>query len=1077
MSEQDFKLNNHLIQNFYIIGLDSSEIFDEKIYEDPTNLDIEQKVLSKFPYFSKSYNNIQNDLVLKHCFPIGFKIIKYPIVPNNSNFFFTLDNVPLNYMDNKKYQKIHFNCYLFYEKLINYLQLKRNKFKLLKIEFSETNLIKEIENYYIPKVICFATLFPFPHEFAKILKILYKNYTQDINYYKNPIEKVIEHLIMDIPLPSYGLYGFNFLLFKERYNFYKNPLNMLQNNSVELNVLFYLFKVEEIVKIFKGILLELPIIFFTPDKKKLTNSVESFLSIISPFEYCYPNISILPCNCYSIIENYDNYVLGVNEEYKEDFFKENNLEIDDKNIIIIDLEKSIIIQTSNNNENEEIQRIILDVPNYEKNMKIQKKLFDNVELPLKYKKKLVASLSAYINKLKNSKTTEKEERDSFNLTIRNEFYYFFASILMNYSDYLKFDNNYLKKYDENFIYKKQDFINIKDIFYYSDYIDEFNKDDRLFFERFLKTKMFLHFIQKKIYPSNTKEKSEVLLFDEQIIEKKNKYFFNKKNKCNFKDNKELLPNKIIIDLTKSSNNNNQFKQSEKEFLIQNENILKAFDYFQIINYDNSTNEIKIEYPIFPCLLYDNIFFKKNYSEIYSNNIVNKYMNIYDSVEEKIIKILENQKSTEIYKENNYSFDTFKNNQYSYKNLMNYNLINLCWLIIFGGSFWYCDKIEREIRFIKMIEIIENLEYIEEDVLEFVYMCLIKYGTDSQCVKFYEILLKVSGLDSYTNFSLLCMKLTKKFNARFMKNISNQSLRVTLLMRESAMTDEVNNIKNDDNDNENNLLFGDENIFRQRSILNYKKNINNKKINNISSEENNNSSQIEEIQFEIQHKCEFCAHSDALDFNNLIKSSISNNNELYFSCSKCHKKSSDEKYKINVLILQNENSKLESFELIDVLNLYNQTRKNFLNLNEFNIDIENLRKKEKNLFYNYIFYFSIRKLPYDFIIPYSNDDTDNYEDFRDSSSEDSSEKVFENLEVCNINENNFEIKSINNNISALRSSFTNRDNLYKNLEISYTSPNLKSMEYKNNKISLMDDNNYNDNDNNNLNKINNKNDEN
>ena len=352
MSDQDLNLNNHLIQNFYIIGLDSSEIFDEKIYKDPTNLNIEPKVLTKFPNSSKTYNSIPNELILKHCFPIGFKIINYPIQPNNQNFFFTLENIPLNFIDNKKYKNIHFNCYLFYEKLINYFKLKQNKFEYLNKEISNKIKTNEIENFYIPKIICLATLFPFPHEFAKILKIIHKNFTQEINHIKNPIEKVIENLIMEIPLPSYGLYAFNYIFFKERFNFYKNPLNMLQNNSIELNVLFYLFKVEEIVKIFKGILLELPIVFFTPDKKKLTNSVESFLSIISPFDYCFPNVSILPCNCYSIIENYDSYVLGINEEFNENFFGENNLEIDDKNIIIIDLEKSNIIQTNNNNENE-----------------------------------------------------------------------------------------------------------------------------------------------------------------------------------------------------------------------------------------------------------------------------------------------------------------------------------------------------------------------------------------------------------------------------------------------------------------------------------------------------------------------------------------------------------------------------------------------------------------------------------------------------------------------------------------------------------------------------------------------------
>ena len=99
MSEQEFKLNNHLIQTFYIFGLDSKTVYDENLYTNPSNLEIEPKVITKFPSVSKSYNCIPNGLILKHCFPTGFKLFKYPIQPNQSNFIFTLDNVPLNYIE------------------------------------------------------------------------------------------------------------------------------------------------------------------------------------------------------------------------------------------------------------------------------------------------------------------------------------------------------------------------------------------------------------------------------------------------------------------------------------------------------------------------------------------------------------------------------------------------------------------------------------------------------------------------------------------------------------------------------------------------------------------------------------------------------------------------------------------------------------------------------------------------------------------------------------------------------------------------------------------------------------------
>ena len=62
--------------------------------------------------------------------------------------------------------------------------------------------------------------------------------------------------------------------------------------------------------------------------------VEGFLSLLHPFEYVQPHISILPSKFYGIINIENKFVFGINEDYNPDFFKNNNI-ILDKTIVVV----------------------------------------------------------------------------------------------------------------------------------------------------------------------------------------------------------------------------------------------------------------------------------------------------------------------------------------------------------------------------------------------------------------------------------------------------------------------------------------------------------------------------------------------------------------------------------------------------------------------------------------------------------------------------------------------------------------------------------------------------------------------
>ena len=185
------EMKNNLIQNFYVIGVPLEKIIDisslktkEKSYDifiDKSTNYI-PKIISKFPPI-ENFNKIIDDLVVTHCFPNklyvkeGKKYSDYKY-----HFEFELDNKIYNFIDKNKsiYSKIHFTCLKFYESIKDYKKLKDNIFDKLNDNKNNINEVSKINNegritiggspiYYIPKVICFASLLPFPDELYKIL--------------------------------------------------------------------------------------------------------------------------------------------------------------------------------------------------------------------------------------------------------------------------------------------------------------------------------------------------------------------------------------------------------------------------------------------------------------------------------------------------------------------------------------------------------------------------------------------------------------------------------------------------------------------------------------------------------------------------------------------------------------------------------------------------------------------------------------------------------------------------------------------------------------------------------------------
>ena len=613
------QMKNNLIQNFYIIGVPSEEINSRyKEIINKSNISFTPKIISKFPDINSNYNTIPNEIIIEHCFPTGYTIIKEKsnnVFEQYVNFWFELDNSKYNYIPKYQalYSKIYFTCFKFTESLgdiqkikseLNLIDKANNKIPLFKENITVTNFIDN-DNIFFPKVLCFASLLPFHKELSKILQNLYdyfdfynknlnKNSNNDVflNNDLSPIEKIVEQIVMSMPFPisirnDYCLFfNYNFLndfvnsepqnnIIKTKnkkgkisqsqnftydntnINFQKiDPINIYMNNikSIPLSPMFFYFPEEDVIKIFKYIILEIPILFFSENLEILSKIIEGFLSLLYPFEYVQPHISILPSKFYGIINIEDKFIFGINENYNQDFFKNNNILVD-KTIIVIHFpnQKPKIEEIKKVEEQKE--NISIDnynIFNFANNDSIlpngAKIEITNIDFPIKPKKKLISTIKSHLSEFKKKRVNFMGDYEHvFNQKIRYSFYKFFVYLLSGYTDYLqrinKYDINNIKNskqdgfyFGDNIRFKSdynknsKETLFIKAVFNLDEFISKFSKDNHIFYKVFCNTKLFYNFIRKLIFNvdeqiSLSNKYFNIITFFKQYkaLKKQNKY--------------------------------------------------------------------------------------------------------------------------------------------------------------------------------------------------------------------------------------------------------------------------------------------------------------------------------------------------------------------------------------------------------------------------------------------------------------------------------------------------------------------------------------------------------------------------
>ena len=939
-----FDEDNNYIDYFLEIGarpeiLKYTYLYDSESIDD-INDNLIPQIICKFPSFDKKNIVVENN-ILNQIFPHGFNAIELPTRPEPKFFCLTLDNQLFSMVYTTKY----LSCFIIYEDINNY--------KLLYDKYQEEDLIfnsalcfsdeikakkvevkKTCKKYYIPKCLCLASVHAYIDKYEEILRTIYDIFLNHEKYPTLFMDNIIEKLITETPKVPKGYKRIILEFPNKQIDITENKMNELPCIKTNLIRVFDLLSIANIIEIFKHLMFETKLIFFSNDLYDLTNTILSFLFLLSPFKYQFQVISILPKDFFSYIETISPYIFGINETFKETFFTDNRINIEDQVICVIDIDKDrYMIFPSNENLNSE------EYPEMPK--KISKKLENKLnECNTEFKKdityiKTICDLKDIIpNKekfIENKNLTHsiKEMNEKYQLC----FYKFMISIFIDYPKFLTKDYSV----NRDISMSTQDLIDI------NNYLNIFNSYEKPFYNKIFNTQLFIEFIYKRMMPKDCNEKVEVLFFEEKINEKiASRNLFNKSKS---KSQNVLLNCKdydydsdiVYIDLTEENN----LSSALSTYIYHKiDNLTKEFIYKgYLVNVNETNKKISFNYVLFPALVSEKFFLLN--ADIYQPPT--NYDKDMDEINTKIV---------------NKSYLKFIQKDKNLKNTEEENDLYLCYLIIWSLVFWYHDECERDMRFLQMLKVLEKIEEHDIKTFELLFKALADYSNDENVIIVYKKFIHLRLNPSWEIFTLVSRMIKKKHNVKKKNQLLLQDTNANDLNEKFIKENKLENIEE----------------IRERTLF-----IPNKTDNIFAND----------VLFYAYLKCnkckktanlrELCTNLSSFNFEKdsygkqRIRCNNKNNtcNAFYESLIKI--RLGKELYN-KKLIKKSTYNKIKTSFTGEVLFMSpDEMKKQLLNicLNDKNkFDVEGFRFNFPDLFWNLILYFSFYNIDITFMLPYS-----------------------------------------------------------------------------------------------------------
>ena len=757
-----FDEDNNYIDYFVEVGVHPDIFMEEFLYNssslDDINKKLMPKIISKFPESNKKSIVINNNII-KQIFPHGFKAVEAKSKPDP--FFFAI--MSDNQLYSVVYKYKYLSCLIIYESISEYRKLHDTFFTKENNEDTDKN---NYNNYYIPKCLCIVSVHPCIDKFEEILRTIYE-ITMSNKYNNIFVNQLIEELVIRTPKIPPGYKKVILKIYEKKIDLTEKKIKDYPFIHIDLTNIFGLLNIYPILDIFKFILFEGNIIFFSSKINELTKSIMSFLFLISPFKYQYQVISILPKEFFSYIESDIPFIFGINERYDKNFFETNNISLKNNIILIVDLDEKNIEYVPQNYNNK-------DIPEFPKHIK------DRIDTKVQeYYKLLISSANKNLDvkgmgdensieqNLINNKGKIKEKNEQYQII----FYIFMVELLEEYPKYLKKDVN-ITNVNE---------MDINDMIDINLYLNSFNIGDREFYKKIFRTKMFREFIIKRVDPKYNIEKIEAIFFEEKINERlAEKKMFGKskikeQNVLLSSRDYDYLPDPEIIDLSNQELSSGVLEIFKDESFIKDNCLNNGY-----VIEENNGNYV-FSYYIFPSL-FDSKFFLLNMNFYEPAPILYRQV---DSINSKIVK------KTAI------KF----NKKPAIKKYKIENDLYICYIVLWSLTFWYTEEKEKDYRFKQLLLILEKINQEKLEVFQLLFENMIKWGaSDDEIFLIYVKLLQQKLKTNWIIFNMIIPILTKK-------EMDIKSNPTTLLLK--LTTVDLNNNKLKEIDSKN--------MFNKRTI--------------------------------------------------------------------------------------------------------------------------------------------------------------------------------------------------------------------------------------------------------------------
>jgi hypothetical protein len=936
-----FEDDNNYIDYFMEIGAKPDIFKFNFLYEAKSPEEISEnlipQIICKFPISDKR-NIVVENVMINQVFPQGFKVLVSEKTPNPEFYCVVLDNQLYSAIYTRKYLA----CLVIYESIESYqklnekFKLEDNKFMVIlrstmkaarpKVMSIDNNDNSELNNWYIPKCLCIVSVHPYINKYKEILNTIYDLILSN-KYPSLFLDHIIERLIVQTPKIPRGHKRIMLKFPNKNIEISEKKMNEMPLVNVNFCRLFDVLSINNVIEIFKYLLYETKLIFFSESLPDLTNTIISFLFLLSPFKYQFQIVSVLSKELYNYAETISPFIFGINEKYTDTFFSKNKIAIEDTTICVVDID--------NNNH-------YIIAPGGQIDLK------DYPEMPKKLRKKLEDKLK------KNSGNNSDNGNENNNLNInnendfkaRNERYQaiFFKIMIHILKDYPKFLS---KDYSVN----KDISMSIKDMIDLKSYLNMFNNTEKYFYSRIFNTQMFMEFIYKRMMPKNCNEKVEVLFFEEKIKEKtSSKMIF---GKSKLLDQNVLLTCKDydydkdieIIDLRP----NKDLEDKLNTYLIDRKNYILKFCLNKgfSVAIDEERKKSTFYYYLFPSLLSDKLFILN--AELYKTP-----PHFYKEVDAINMKIV------------NKSYLKFIQNIQTLKNSESQNDLYLCYLIIWAVSMGYTESTEREYRFYEMLEMLEKIEEHDIKIFEIIFKNLVEFSEDKNIILLYKIFINLRLNPSWEMFSLVSKIIKKKQNASNKKSLLHQSIdphEYTTQYKNEKKTEFFHRrcLKNDESDD---FIFSNSLIFyayfkceRCKSSINVCELCNlGKESTSIVIDKDKNGHERLKCKAKLKNN-KVCdgIYEPKLKFR--FGEELFNQKDIYNLMNK-RKTSTIKEIK---LLLPSELKE----QLMQIVSNLNKKEK---------FDIEMLRFNYPNVFWSLIFYFDLNDIDKSFMLPYSNFDS-------------------------------------------------------------------------------------------------------